>query len=106
MLRLAKSPVGFCVNCATHDFLRHLYPVNMILHDKGPEILLHSESRQQFARVMEVAISDALPDEICWERVVQNWDLPFQDKPRQGPTNPYDPERDAWLIEERKAGRR
>lgn len=87
MLRWAQGP-GLCVNCAVHDFLRHTYPINMMLARSGPRNLLIPHVQEQFAGIMKVAMADAMPDEIDWELIVENWDLPFRHKMKKGPMNP------------------
>jgi len=37
---------------------------------------------------MRVGLADAKPDEINWERIVENWDLPFPKKIKPSCTNP------------------
>lgn len=88
MLIYSKLPKGLCVNCATHDWLRNTYPVNMQLAKSGPRILVHLQIREQFAEIMRVAGADANPDEINWNLVSENWDLPFADKVEPRADNP------------------
>src|SRR5262245_33724497 len=78
--RLAKDAKGLCVNCATHDFLRSTYPVNMLLDQSGPQGLMHPQIQEQFAAIMRTGGSDASPDEISWETIVRNWELPWGHK--------------------------
>jgi hypothetical protein len=40
-------------------------------------MLLAPHVQQQFARVMKAGNADATPEEINWQRVVENWNLPF-----------------------------
>ena len=109
MLRRAIKPSGVCVNCAVATHLMNIYPLNMTLDEKGPECLRHPSSRAQFAELMAVAISDASPEDIDWDRVIADWDLPitiFRNNPQNPylPTHPrrstrgeqYEPERNAW----------
>jgi len=88
MLRYSKTPQGLCVNCAAHDWLRNTYPVNMILARSGPGALAHPHMREQFAEIMRGAKADARPDEINWNLVNENWDLPFVHKVKRSATNP------------------
>lgn len=88
MLRRGKKPKGLCVNCAVHDWLRNCYPANMQLAESGPKPLLHPDMQELFAGIMRVALADAQPDEINWDLIVENWDLPFPHKIKRSATNP------------------
>lgn len=90
MLRRSEQPKGFCVNCAVHDWLRNTYPVNQILAGmRNPAETLRLEHiQQQFIGIMRVGNADANPDEIDWERIIENWDLPFKDKVKGRAMNP------------------
>jgi len=88
---LRRSPtIGLCVNCATHNFLRNTYPVNILLAEMGPRGLLLPHIQQAFAAIMRVNHADAQPDEISWEQIVTNWDLPFPHKIKRSAMNPCD----------------
>ena len=87
MLRFAKGP-GLCVNCAVHDWLRNTYPPNIILAQSGPKVLLFEHIQQQFAGIMRIGFADARPDEINWEQIVENWELPFKNKVKGTAMNP------------------
>lgn len=88
MLRRSKEPKGLCVNCAVHDWLRNTYPPNILLAQSGPNVLLLPHIQEQFADLMRVGFADAEPDEIDWERIVENWDLPFPKKLKTSGMNP------------------
>ena len=88
MLRHSKDPKGLCVNCAVHDWLRNTYPVNMILAGSGPTILAYSHIQKQFTEIMRVGLADAQPDEISWDLIIENWDLPFKGKVKATAMNP------------------
>ena len=88
MLRRSKEPKGICVNCAVHDWLRNTYPPNMLLAQSGPNVLLYTHIQEQFAELMKVGFADANPDEIDWQRIVDNWDLPFPTKLKTSGMNP------------------
>jgi hypothetical protein len=89
MLKLLQTgKKGLCVNCATHDWLRNAYPVNMILAEMGPGMLAHPHIRDAFAELMRVGKSDAQPAEINWNLINENWDLPFPTKVKRSATNP------------------
>lgn len=87
MLRRSKSK-GLCVNCAVHDWLRNTYPPNILLAQSGPKVLLYPHIQKQFTEIMQTAVADAQPEEINWELIVENWDLPFPHKMKPGPMNP------------------
>lgn len=88
MLCRSREAKGLCINCAVHDWLRNTYPVNMLLVESGPKSLLFPHIQEQFTGIMRIALADATPDEIDWERIVENWDLPFPHKMKPGPMNP------------------
>lgn len=88
MLRRSKEPKGLCINCAVHDWLRNTYPVNLILAGSKPEVLRFEHIQQQFTNIMRAAGADANPDEINWEAIIANWDLPFKNKVKATATNP------------------
>ncbi len=88
MLRRSREPKGLCVNCAVHDWLRNTYPVNLILAGSKPELLRFEHIQQQFTDIMRVGGADANPDEIDWEAIIANWDLPFKNKVKGTAMNP------------------
>jgi len=102
MLRRSKEHGGICINCAVHDWLRNTYPPNMLLAESGPEILLYPHIQKLFAEIMQAGFADAKPDEIDWDRVVGNWDLPFPKKMRPSAMNPCSQKE----LEEIAAGKR
>lgn len=87
MLRFAEGP-GLCVNCAVHDWLRNTYPPNILLAQSGPKVLLFPHIQEQFTEIMKIGFADAKPDEIDWQRIVDNWDLPFKNKVKATAMNP------------------
>lgn len=88
MLRRSKEPKGLCINCAVHNFLRNTYPPNIQLAESGPEILLIPHIQMVFADIMKAGFADARPDEIDWQRIVDNWELPFPTKVKPSAMNP------------------
>lgn len=88
MLRRSKEPKGLCINCAVHDWMRNAYPVNMILAGSGPKVLAYSHIQKQFMEIMQVGLADAQPDEINWDLIIENWNLPFPHKIKPSATNP------------------
>ena len=85
---LRHSDKGLCVNCAVHDWLRNTYPPNILLAQSGPKALLIPHIQQQFAEIMRVGFADAKPDEIDWQKMVDNWELPFPHKVKSRAMNP------------------
>lgn len=88
MLRLAKEPKGLCINCAVHNWLQNTYPVNILLAKSGPGCLAHQHIRDQFTEIMRSGRADANPDEINWNLLSDNWDLPFPNKVKPSAANP------------------
>lgn len=88
MLKRGKTPKGLCINCAAHDWLRNTYPVNLLLAQSGPKGLALPHIQEQFAGLMKMANSDARPDEISWEAIIANWELPFPSKLKPRAENP------------------
>ena len=94
MLRKSAVAKGLCVNCAFHDWLRNTYPINMQLDESGPKILLYPHVRELIAGIMKSQNADAKIDEINFNLIVENWELPWRHKVRRSAMNPYDPEVD------------
>ena len=87
MLKRANQQ-GLCLNCAVHDTLRYLYPMNLQLARSGPKGLLDPESQRMFFDICVAAGTDARFEDIDWQRVVANWNLPFPTKIKRTATNP------------------
>ncbi len=85
---LRRSTKGLCANCAVHDWLRNTYPPNIILAQSGPKVLLFPHIQEQFTEIMKIGFADAQPDEIDWQRIVDNWELPFKNKVKATAMNP------------------
>jgi len=88
ILRRSRTPEGLCVNCAVHDQLRHLYPANLILAGSGPAGLALPHIQRQFYAIARSVGTDAEFDEIDWQRIIDNWDMPFPTKLKQTAMNP------------------
>ena len=88
MLKRGRDPKGLCINCAAHDWLRNTYPVNLLLARSGPKGLAFPHIQEQFASLMKTANSDASPDEINWQKIIENWGLPFPNKVQARAENP------------------
>jgi len=92
MLKRGKDPKGLCVNCAAHEVLRNLYPVNMLLARSGPKGLALAHIQNQFEGIINSVGTDAAPGEIDWSIVIENWDLPFPNKIKRSAMNPMNDE--------------
>ena len=88
MLKRGESAKGLCINCATHDVLRNLYPANLLLARSGPKGLALRHVQQQFEAILKCAGTDSHPGEIDWQAIIDNWDLPFPTKVKRSPMNP------------------
>ena len=87
LLKHATRPEtsGFCVDCAVTDFFKnrsHLAEL-LAMNPLGTKMLLDPRVQQHFSGVMQAGNADAQPEEINWQRVVENWDLPFPTKRRK-----------------------
>lgn len=84
LLKHATKPetTGYCADCAVTDFMKNRSQLSalMSMNPAGKEMLLAPHVQQQFARLLEAGKADALPSEINWQRVYENWDLPFPTK--------------------------
>ncbi len=84
--RRAKVPQGVCPDCVVTEFIYNTYPVNMIIDERGPDILLHPLAGKAFKMtILQGCEMDA--SEINWQRVVDNWKLPVRQL--RGAKNPY-----------------
>lgn len=87
LLKRATRPEtsGFCVDCAVTDFFKNRSHLAELLatNPLGTKMLLDPRVQEQFARLMQAGNADAKPEEINWQRVVENWALPFPKKPRR-----------------------
>jgi len=95
--KMLKRGVGekgsLCISCAVHDWLRNTYPVNRILAGmQNPKYLLLPHIQEQFTGIMRAGFSDARPDEIDWQLIVDNWDLPWPNKVKATAMNPMSQE--------------
>lgn len=106
MLRRSAKPAGFCVNCATHQWLLNTYPVNIQLAESGPSILLHPQVRELFADIMRAGNADAKPDEINWNLMCENWELPWPKGHRVKPSavNPLSKDEIALIMDGKRRG--
>ena len=86
--RLAKVPKGECPDCVMTGFLYNTYPINMQIDEAGPELLLKPMIRDAFLMSGILDGCDMSVDEIDWQRVVDNWNLPVAVAKNDG-RNPY-----------------
>jgi hypothetical protein len=70
-----------------HDWLRHTSPCNMILAHRDPHALLRPQVQQQVVAIMRQGKAEATPDDIHWQTIVDQWELPFPTKIKRSPTN-------------------
>jgi len=77
-LRRSLKPQGLCVNCATTQFLKSIESLESSIQKHGLESLLNPMFQKQFQKVMISGGADASFDEINWDVVIKNWDLPFK----------------------------
>ena len=75
--RLAKK--GLCGDCAVTQFLLcdDMEPVRMGVLRNGVEVLKNPTIQKQFAEILQAGGSELLAENIDWETVVNQWDLPF-----------------------------
>jgi hypothetical protein len=69
-------------------FLYNTYPINMQIDQSGPQLLLNPMIRDAFLMSGILDKCDLTIDEINWQRVVDNWDLPVEIA-KKDPRNPY-----------------
>jgi len=91
-IKKASVPRGLCINCAVHDVLRNLYPVNLLLAQSAGKGLLHPHIQDQFFHLAQMHGTDATLEEIDWQAIVANWDLPFPTKLKATACNPVSQE--------------
>jgi hypothetical protein len=86
--KLSKTTKGVCPDCVMTQFLYNTYPVNMIIDEAGPEMLLNADFMRMAVTssgIMQGCEMDI--GEVDWQRVVENWKLPV--KIQKSPLNPY-----------------
>ncbi len=85
--RRSLTTKGVCPDCVMTQFLYNTYPINWQLDERGPELLLHPMIREAFLSSGVMERCEMSIDEVNWERVVANWNLPV--KVTNDGTNPY-----------------
>ena len=74
-----KAKKGLCANCAVTQFLLcdDLEALHMGLLRNGIEVLKNPNIQNQFTQILKVGESELLAENIDWDTVIQQWDLPF-----------------------------
>ena len=75
---LKRSMEGYCADCAITQFLQNTEPINALIGTKGREMLLNPMVQEQIGVILKAGLSDCHIAEIDWQRVVNNWDMPFK----------------------------
>jgi|SRR5579884_1147123 len=82
LLKHATRPEtsGYCIDCGVADFMKNHTQLARIMemNPLGKQMLLDPRAQQQFAALMREGKADARPEEINWQRVYDNWELPFK----------------------------
>lgn len=85
LLRHSTVASGYCPDCAVADFLQNQSQLAQLMeiNPVGKQMLLDPRVQQQFAGLLTTGQADAAPAEINWQRVYDNWELPFKGKKRR-----------------------
>jgi len=80
--RRARS--GLCPDCAVTNFLLcpELEALRIGLLREGIKTLKNPNIQAQFAEILRVGGSEMNPDEIDWDNVIAQWNLPWPKKYR------------------------
>ena len=80
LLRRTALSHGFCANCAVTVWLQLTAPLNRLLCESphGPQMLLAPHVQQHFLAIMRAGNADMHPEEIDWDRIVAQWELPLE----------------------------
>lgn len=73
-IRRAKGAMGYCPECAVCAWFVRM---DLRAEVRDPASLLLPHVQEGFLAVMKSTGADLGPGEIFWERVVANWNLPF-----------------------------
>ncbi len=79
LMRHSGTGTGLCASCAATLFLHSIEHIKTML-DAKPEMLLWEPMQHQFAALMVTGNADAKPEEIDWQAVKNNWELPWNTK--------------------------
>ena len=71
-----------CVNCAVTKFLKTIETLHYGIEKNGVNILRRPDGQQGFTDIMLTGNADAQSEEIDWDIVINQWDLPFPKKRR------------------------
>lgn len=74
---------GMCVNCALTDFIKSVEVFAYGFGKNGVQMMLDPNVQKHFSELFKSGNSDAKPEEIDWQWVVDHWDLPIPKKPRR-----------------------
>jgi hypothetical protein len=78
-----KAKKGLCTDCAVTAFFKDdngEKGVGFALacaHDFKPEYLLLPHIQQQFNKILAMGQSELKPEDINWQNVIDNWNLPL-----------------------------
>ena len=74
-----RAKKGLCVNCVVTQFLLcdDLEPVRFGLLKNGIEVLKNPAIQKQFTEILKVGKSELPADDIDWDIVINQWNLPF-----------------------------
>lgn len=66
---------GFCADCCVINFLQRLSNMHVGNILEKPEVLRMPHIQKQFEAVIRAGNSEATPDVINWEKVIEKWDI-------------------------------
>ena len=76
-----KAAEGLCVNCVVTEFFKTTEPLKSmfggIWGNNSPEVLLAPHMQQQFGNILQAGNCDVKLEEIDWQTIIDQWDLPF-----------------------------
>ena len=74
-----RAKQGLCGNCAVTQFFlcSELEPLRNGILRNGIDVLRVPAIQEQFREILMVGKSELLSDEIDWDTVISNWELPF-----------------------------
>ena len=74
-----RARKGLCPDCAITQFLLcdDLEALRIGLLRNGIQVLKNPAIQRQFSDILKVGKSDLQADEINWDTVIINWDLPW-----------------------------
>lgn len=75
LLKRSSTPDGVCASCAITAFIKGVPTLMAGIEKNGVNILRLPMIQEQFTGLLDAGQSDASPDEVDWDRVVENWDL-------------------------------